>query len=40
MSQIDIGRCGVSANETNIHPNNNLKKRKKKVNYYRSMYGL
>ena len=22
---IDIGRCGVSANETTLHPNNNLK---------------
>ena len=33
---IDIGRCGVSANETTLHPNNNLKK----VNHYRSMYGL
>ena len=21
---IDIGRCGVSANETSLHPNNNL----------------
>ena len=33
---IDIGRSGVSANETTLHPNNNLKK----VNHYRSMYGL
>ena len=33
---IDIGRCGVSANETTLHPNNNLRK----VNHYRSMYGL
>ena len=33
---IDIGRCGVSANETTLHPNNNFKK----VNHYRSMYGL
>ena len=32
---IDIGRCGGSANETTLHPNNNLKK----VNHYRSMYG-
>ena len=23
---IDIGRCGVSANETTLHPNNNLSK--------------
>ena len=22
--KIDIGRCGVSANETTLHPNNNL----------------
>ena len=22
----DIGRCGVSANETTLHPNNNFKK--------------
>ena len=22
--QIDIGRCCVSANETTVHPNNNL----------------
>ena len=29
-------RCGVSANETTLHPNNNLKK----VNHYRSVYGL
>ena len=21
---IDIGRCGMSANETTLHPNNNL----------------
>ena len=33
---IDIGRCGVSANETTLHPNNNFKK----VNHYRSMYGF
>ena len=33
---IDIGRCGVSANKTTLHPNNNLRK----VNHYRSMYGL
>ena len=33
---IDIGRCGVSANETTLHLNNNLKK----VNHYRSIYGL
>ena len=33
---IDKGRCGVSANEKTLHPNNNLKK----VNHYRSMYGL
>ena len=25
---LDIGRCGVSANETTLHPNNNLKKSK------------
>ena len=25
---IDIGRCDVSANETTLHPNNNLKKSK------------
>ena len=25
---IDIGRCVVSANETTLHPNNNLKKSK------------
>ena len=36
MEIIDIGRCGVSANETTLHPNNNLKK----LNHYRSMYGL
>ena len=24
---IDIGRCGVSANGTTLHPNNNLKKK-------------
>ena len=24
--RIDIGRCGVSANETTLYPNNNLKK--------------
>ena len=33
---INIGRCGVSANETTLHPNNNFKK----VNHYRSKYGL
>ena len=33
---IDIGRCGMSANETTLNPNNNLKK----VNHYRLMYGL
>ena len=33
---LDIGRCGVSANETILHPNNNLKK----VNHYMSMYDL
>ena len=33
---IYIGRRGVSANETTLHPNNNFKK----VNHYRSMYGL
>ena len=36
LTDIDIGRCGVSANETTLHPNNNFKK----VNHYRSMYGL
>ena len=36
LCPIDIGRCGVSANETTLHPNNNLKK----VNHYRLMYGL
>ena len=35
-SILDIGRCGVSANETTLHPNNNFKK----VNHNRSMYGL
>ena len=30
---IDIGRCGVSANETTLHPNKNLKK----IIHYRSM---
>ena len=34
--QIDIVRCGVSANEATLHPNNNFKK----VNHYRSMYAL
>ena len=33
---IDIGRCGVSANETTLHPNNKFIK----VNHYRSMYGF
>ena len=33
---LDIGRCGVSANETTLDPNNNFKK----VKHYRSMYGL
>ena len=37
MCYIDIGRCCVSANETTLHPNNNLKKN---VNHYRSMYYL
>ena len=23
---VDIGRCGMSANETTLHPNNNLLK--------------
>ena len=34
--RIDIGRCGVSANETTLHPNKFFKK----VNHYRSMYCL
>ena len=33
---INIGRCGVNANETNLHLNNNFKL----VNPYRSRYGL
>ena len=35
--QIDIGRCGMSANETTLHQSHNLKI---KVNRYRSKYGL
>ena len=26
FTYIDIGRCGMSANETTLHPNNNLLK--------------
>ena len=29
---IDIGRCGMSANETTLHPSNNLKSKPKPTN--------
>ena len=38
QSNIDIGRCGMSANETTLHPSHQIVNLK--VNYYRWKYGL